>query len=208
MGSAFLIWCNYAFCSQQECAGGVLQAGMVLLGDTAGLLPYMGKHLHWLRRLEFRGVTSQPTTSPRIWIKKFHFFLVGFELLWYFLESEVSHDTSPSANSVRACAAACVKAKHRREREREREKSHVCVSIGLSFISFSSDTVRILRELGRNSQRAWTRPVPVLCEDINKTKLSVAAGCCSAVHLDSKDASHHRGLHKAILGVSGATLFS
>lgn len=80
MGSAFLKWCNYAFCSLQEWAGGVLQAGMVLLGDTAGLLPYMGKHLNWLRRLEFRGVTSQPTTSPRIWIKKFHFFF--FAGIW------------------------------------------------------------------------------------------------------------------------------
>lgn len=78
VGSAFLKWCNYAFCSRQEWAGGVLQAGMVLLGDTAGLLPYMGKHLNWLRRLEFRGVTSQPATSPRIWIKKFHFFFFFF----------------------------------------------------------------------------------------------------------------------------------
>lgn len=82
MGSAFLKWCNYAFCSLQEWAGGVLQAGMVLLGDTAGLLPYMGKHLNWLRRLEFRGVTSQPTTSPRIWIKKFHFFLPPLAGIW------------------------------------------------------------------------------------------------------------------------------
>lgn len=32
------------------------------------------------------------------------------------------------------------------------------------------------------TMRAWTRPVPVLGEDINKTNSSLAAGCCLVMH--------------------------
>lgn len=44
------------------------------LTETAGISP--------------RDVTAY--NSPRIWTKKFHFFLVGLQTLLYFLESEVS----------------------------------------------------------------------------------------------------------------------
>lgn len=171
---------------------------MVLLGDTAGLLPYMGKHLNWLRRLEFRGVTSQPTTSSRIWIKKFHFFFfpslsppLAFELLGYFLESEVSHDALTfcslgSGVRGRSCwiGRSWILWRERRGvggggKEKPRLRVDRPVLVRFCFACWKNFAGT---RLGF-TMRAWTpRPVPVLGEDINKTNSSVAAGCCSVMH--------------------------
>lgn len=92
----------------------------------------------------FAAWRHSPQLLPEFGSRSFTF-LVGFELLWYFLESEVSHDTSPSANSVRVCAAAYVKAEHWREREREKAM-FACWSVTVLFRS-----LRILWEFCGNS---------------------------------------------------------
>lgn len=78
--------------------------------QPAGLLPYMGKPL----RSEAAGISPRDVTaynSPRIWIKKFHFFLVGFQPRLQFLESEVSETTQRSPDALHPSATiGCVEA--------------------------------------------------------------------------------------------------
>lgn len=83
IGSTGLTAFHHIYISSLLCISGaqvaagavrVLRAVLLGLAHTAGLLPYMGKLLNWLRRLEFHSVTSLPTTLPEFGSRSFTFF--------------------------------------------------------------------------------------------------------------------------------------